>query len=351
MHKLKYSTVLVIGLLLTISHAYAQNYNDQPPTETSTKTAEPAPSVDDKKNQSTAEGETKSPTPVQPTPTPSSAGKSVVDSQRGCRIQIKGMSNANKNSIIQIKDANGGIIDAKFLAIAKNFTIANVSNENCKRNLKGLMAELIQDPETLPLQTTSTTVHQPQSSGWHRTKRSGAWTFGLGAGLRMQVPVYRIELGQSWSNLSAVSALEYGQGGDSSLKLGFLTVSGELQLHVGNSLYLSGGWCSETAGGSFIPVNSFDGKIKKTPDFSAAYKTSSTKIHYGVGNRWQWGGLSLGVEWIGFRGILSKEDEVVITNFTTDTVGDGVLALNKNYIAENTPADYRFFMTRLLYSF
>lgn len=84
-------------------------------------------------------------------------------------------------------------------------------------------------------------------------------------------------------------------------KLADISISGSLlelraQYFIGNSFYVIGGFGQRKIG--------FDAKL----DASAAggnkipvsVETTSTGLSLGVGNHWQWGGFTLGCQWLGY---------------------------------------------------
>ena len=169
--------------------------------------------------------------------------------------------------------------------------------------------------------------------------------------MRMQVPLIRLEIGSSYSNIAFLAAWETGAMKNTTLDSQIISSILEIQFYNSNSFYVSTGVASDTLVGTFQPIKSFDGVLKQTDEYLATYKSTSSKIHSGIGNRWQWGRLSVGIEWIGFRGALLRNDEIKLVSLTAEQASDSTLILNKQLLIESEPLDYRFLMTRLLYSF
>ncbi len=340
----------IIGCLFLPFQAMPQTDQDAQSTNEPNKLIDPKSQTDDKKSINQIQPE-KENTQQPSTNQAANAGviTPTVEAQRGCRLQIKGLATANKNLPIKIRGQDGSTISAKFIALNKGIVVASVSGDDCKKKLKGLVAETAPDPELQPLQLAI--IHEPQSSGWHRTKNAGSWTIGAGAGMRMQVPLIRLEIGSSYSNIAFLAAWETGAMKNTTLDSQILSSILEIQFYNSNSFYVSTGVASDTLVGTFQPIKSFDGVLKQTDEYLATYKSTSSKIHSGIGNRWQWGRLSVGIEWIGFRGALLRNDEIKLVSLTAEQASDSTLILNKQLLIESEPLDYRFLMTRLLYSF
>ncbi|NBO39750.1 hypothetical protein EBU99_14385 [bacterium] len=199
-----------------------------------------------------------------------------------------------------------------------------------------------------------TTTYEPQSSGWHRAKRPGAWTVGLGSGLGIGqgfMPLVRFELGASYVTSSLLFSIESGSRKTSDFDVANVATALEIQQFLGNSFYLSLGFVTENLVGSFTPIKSYDGILKQTDEYSGRYSSSVKGIEIGFGNRWQWGGFSLATEWVGYRGAMTRNDDIKLVSITPEAIPDATIALNKNYITDKTPANLRILMTRFLYSF
>jgi hypothetical protein len=343
-------SLTIIGFLFLPFQAMSQDDREAQSTNEPNKLSEPKLQTDDKKSTNQIQPE-KENTQQPSTNQAANAGVSTptVETQRGCRLQIKGLATANKSSPIKIKGQDGTMISAKFIAMSKGIVVASVSGDDCKKKLKGLVAETAPDPELQPVQLAI--IHEPQSSGWHRTKNAGSWTIGAGAGMRMQVPLIRLEIGSSYSNIAFLAAWETGAMKNTILDSQVLSSIFEMQFYNSNSLYFSTGFAADTVVGKFQPIKSVDGVLKQTDEYLATYTSTSSKIHSGIGNRWQWGRLSVGIEWIGFRGALLRNDEIKLVSLTAEQASDSTVILNKQMLIEREPLDYRFLMTRVLYSF
>lgn len=266
--------------------------------------------------------------------------QAFVENQKGCRVMIQGMPSALKNAPVSLISPSGGKATATVQSNKDGKTIATLSNSACKQNTKGWKAEIAKAQSEKPLQVGSLTF-EPGSSGWHRAKRKDNYTVGLGGGVQRYFgtnsyfPMSRIELGYVFPEAHFIFSYELGLGSSSDQTL---KISGnsafDFLFFAGNSRFFRMGWGQESRASVFVPKRVVGGEVK-----DALLGTASSEISFiqlGIGDKWQWGGLGLSVDWLGVRAAVSRTDKVSLTELITTENPDGSVTIESKQINDDT---------------
>ena len=292
--------------------------------------------------------------------------EALVEKQSGCKITIQGLQETTKKSALVLTRQDGSKAKATVISFSNGKTLAALSGASCKQNAKGWKVSIGADPEMQAIQVGRPLVFEPKTSGWYRAKRDGSYFLGLGAGmswLGRATPTYRLELGRTHTSLDFLIGTEFGAANKEELAIKGSSYI-EFRSYIDNSEYLSFGWGREVRTSIFTGKKIVAGEIKDA--FLSSGSSDLTFLHIGFGNKWQWGGFAVAVEWLGCNAITSREDSVEVVDLVTTSSAEGTIeiqtkkltdeanvALNKQILRKNVGegAALRLLFTSISYAF